>query len=191
MIQLHPCFAAVVKLAYTRDLKSLARKGVRVRPPPAAHVRGVAQMARAPALGAGGPQFESGHPDTFYTNSRIEKLSCLLINKIIKDMTEADQAMYIKLRQGTRNLLARFEILSNAAVNDSWIVDQLRALTGLAALNENVPEEQEESLDLFKRSLIGILVDSGSSINTEKLRSRSDPNEIVLVLTQTILLRRS
>ncbi|MBP9699958.1 hypothetical protein KBD71_01615 [Candidatus Woesebacteria bacterium] len=106
-------------------------------------------------------------------------------------MTEADQAMYIKLRQGTRNLLARFEILSNAAVNDSWIVDQLRALTGLTALNENVPEEQEESLDLFKRSLIGILVDSGSSINTEKLRSRSDPNEIVLALTQTILLRRS
>lgn len=57
-----------------RDLKSLSRKGVWVRVPPSAQwracppklfiARGIAQMARARALGARGRRFESCFPDS-------------------------------------------------------------------------------------------------------------------------------
>ena len=47
----------------TKDLKSFAVTGVRVRVPPSASYRGIAQLARALGLGPRGCWFESSFPD--------------------------------------------------------------------------------------------------------------------------------
>jgi hypothetical protein len=71
-------------------LKSCDRKVMRVRSPPSAHciiiIRALSAVVltkagcgldgRAPRLGRGGPQFESGHPDTYKGRERENLLNC-------------------------------------------------------------------------------------------------------------------
>lgn len=68
----------VAELADAQHLKCCVRKGMRVRfpPGPQANVfRGVAQMARALALGARGRTFKSCRPDKLHILDRIDSAS--------------------------------------------------------------------------------------------------------------------
>lgn len=59
-------------MAYAIDLKSIARKGLRVRLPPAAPFAEVAQLIRALPLHGRGHQFESGLRHHFKTTDLID-----------------------------------------------------------------------------------------------------------------------
>jgi hypothetical protein len=78
-------------------------------------------------------------------------------------MADKENPAYVELRRGVRGLLDEIGIPSNPAVDDSWIVNQLRSKANLPPA-EALEQTTTDNFILFQNSLAQIVIELGKQV---------------------------